>query len=164
MCITYAWQYSCGCLAPKPSSGKPIHRCTSWHYHQPCSPTPLYSYLSILCSPDCDGLSENLTSSREDDFHLFYGKFDGMTSAEDRYFGRTRSPEGCRPERPPLRRPRARRVFLPVHADFDVVGASERGRGGEHGDERERQVKLAVEGEDEEDFLSRSKVWSRRKR
>lgn len=85
-----------------------------------------------------------------------------MTSAEDRYFGRSRSPEGCRPERPPMRRPRARRLFLPVHADFDAVGERD---GGVDGDKKEVQVKLAVVGNDEDaDFRSRSKVWSRRRK
>lgn len=59
-------------------------------------------YLSFSCSPGCSGDVEE--ESRQDDSHLFYGKFQGMTTAEDRFFGRSRSPEGGKGERVPIRK------------------------------------------------------------
>ncbi|KAE8452026.1 hypothetical protein EG329_002191 [Mollisiaceae sp. DMI_Dod_QoI] len=161
MCITYAWQYSCGCLAPKPAD-KPIHRCTAWLDRRPCTPTPLYSYLCIPCSQDCDGLSDEIELWHErDDSHLYYGKFDGMTSAEDRYFKRSRSPEGCRPERPPMRRLRVRRVVeVPVVREEVAHGSVEKGQG-----EKVEDMGVVVEDEEADaDFVSRSKRVSGRKK
>ena len=136
MCITHAWyatsslislprtdvfrQYKCGCLAPKPIP-TPIDRCTTWYRRKGCDQNQAISYLDFDCSEQCAwGLPED--QPYQNDNYIYYGRFDGQTSAEDRFFGRSRSPEGCRSERLLLNRPppqMIKRIFVSTETEVD---------------------------------------------
>lgn len=107
--LTTRRSYECGCPAPK-SILTPTHRCplfisnTHRHKNKPCiTSTNQTFYLPFSCSVNCEpflDLDEGYFGYK-DDSYLFYGNsnFEGMTSAEDRFFGRSRSPEGWRGEK-----------------------------------------------------------------
>ncbi|PMD20334.1 hypothetical protein NA56DRAFT_178339 [Hyaloscypha hepaticicola] len=105
MCFSYAWQYKCGCIAPKPSK-YPIHRCTLWESQRSCELKRLFSYLDVDCSVSCRWDVDNDRIQRQQDLYLQKGEYQGELSEEDYYFNRVPTHLA---EPLPLRRSKKRR-------------------------------------------------------
>ncbi|KAE9379403.1 hypothetical protein N431DRAFT_397757 [Stipitochalara longipes BDJ] len=88
MCLSYAWQYKCGCIAPKPSSNL-IYRCASWNSRRSCQPKQLFSYIDVDCVVSCQGgIGTDKPQRQEEDWFLQHGSYQGAPSEEDYFFHR----------------------------------------------------------------------------
>ncbi|KAN0114739.1 hypothetical protein V8E51_004283 [Hyaloscypha variabilis] len=88
MCFSYAWQYKCGCVAPKPYNN-PIYRCSSWDFQGSCEVKPLFSYLDVDCSVSCRwAVGTDKPSRQEEDWFLQNGSYQGAPSEEDYFLNR----------------------------------------------------------------------------
>ena len=95
-------RYRCRCIALRPSKRPEYHgttyHCTAWYNGVDPEEHPqtiLFSYLEVNCEKHGSWVSPE-DESYENDRYLYTAKFEGQTSAEDRYFEGSNSPEDSR--------------------------------------------------------------------